>query len=254
MRERESKLRFEANGDLALSRLSLRAAGSTKSRNRLLAVAVIAFLFGLLTLLNVNDAWARTTCNPQNLVHIRVANITPGLGPTSFAAQAKEYYRIRSDKLRIQEAMDTDNLVHELVVISEPNIWMINLYDMTGKHILDPGPTFFARAPLFAPGRIGAKFADLEFGCESDFIAANAPRPVRTELVGHDKFDVYRVNDGADAIEILERVGSRTPAFARYYRGGTLLIALKYLLYLTNLPNDYKLFSPPSNVQFSKGR
>ncbi len=83
---------------------------------------------------------AAAVCAPTNLVHITVANVTPGIEANSFNAQPKDYYRLGSGKLRIEDALDGANGIHGVVVIDEPKIWMANLYDKTGKLIVDPGP------------------------------------------------------------------------------------------------------------------
>ena len=166
-------------------------------------------------------------------------------------APPKNYYRIGSDKLRIEEAVDAASGIHGVVVVAEPNIWMANLYDGTGKHIVDSGPTFFAKAPVFGT-RLSGRLIGLEFGCEADFIAANAPKPVRVEQVGGIGFDVYRIEDGPDAVEILERSSTNIPAFVRYFHQGNLTAVLRYDLYLTNLPNDPSLFLPPPNVRYTE--
>jgi len=194
---------------------------------------------------------AAAVCAPEKLVHIVVSNATPGIPAGSFGAQPKVYYRIGSDKLRIEEALDAANGIHGIIVVAEPNIWMANLYDNTGKHIVDPGPTFYARAPVFG-AHLSSKLISLEFGCEADFLAANAPKPVRSEQVGSDRFDVYRIEDGANAIELLERPGTNIPSFARYYQQGSLEMVLRYDLYLTGLPNDPGLFVPPPNIHYAE--
>jgi hypothetical protein len=194
-----------------------------------------------------------STCAPAKLVHITIADITPGIDLASFAAQPKNYYRIGSDKLRVEEAVDAANAIHGVIVVAEPSIWMANLYDGTGKHIVDPGPTFFAKAPVFGT-MLSGKLIGLEFGCEADVIAANAPKPVRAEQVGGVGFDVYRIEEGPDAVEILERSGTNTPAFARYSHQGKLELVLRYDLYLTNLPDDPNLFLPPPNVRYSEAK
>lgn len=200
-------------------------------------------------LMAVFGAPAAAACAPQKLVHITVTNVTPGVDPASFAAQPKNFYRVGTDKLRIEEALDAANHIHGVVVIAEPKIWMANLYDNTGKAIVDPGPTYFAKAPVVGTNLKG-KLIGLEFGCENDFIAANAPKPVRSEVVGGAGYDVYRVVDGSDAVEILERPGSGAPAFVRYYRQGNLAMVLRYDLYSTNLPDDPALFMPPPGVRY----
>lgn len=192
-----------------------------------------------------------TTCAPAQLVHVTITDITPGIDPASFAAQPRNYYRTGSDKMRIEEAIDAANGIHGVIVVAEPNIWMANLYDNTGKHAVDPGPTFFAKAPVFGM-MLSGKLAGFELGCEVDFIAMNSLKPLRVERVGGVSHDVYRIEDAADAIEILERSGTNTPAFARYFHQGNLAIIVRYDLYVTNLPNDSSLFLPPPNVRYTE--
>ncbi len=189
-------------------------------------------------------------CAPSTLVHIVVTNVTPGIAPASFNAQPKVYYRLGSDKMRLEEAVDTANGIHLVAVVAEPNIWMANLYDGTGRHAVDPGPTYFAKAPVIGAADLSGKLIGLEFGCEADFIAQNAPKPTRSEKIGNDTFDVYRVEDGASAVEILEKSGSNIPAFVRYFQQGSLAMVLRYDIYETGLPPNPDLFTPPANVRY----
>lgn len=191
------------------------------------------------------------TCAPSKLVHIVLTDVTPGVQVGSFGAKPRTYYRIGNDKLRIEEAPDQQNGIHGLIVVAEPNIWMINLFDDTGKHIVDPGPTFNAVAPVIAIRGLPAKLSGLQLGCEAEFLAANALTPTSTERVGNAVFKVYRISDGDDAIELLERHGT-TPAYARYYHQGKLSLELRYDLYETGLPPDPNLFMPPNGVPMSE--
>jgi hypothetical protein len=213
---------------------------------RLEAIALSVAVFGFAA------PASAATCAPAKLVHIAVANVTPGIAATSFAAQPKNYYRIGNDKVRIEEALDSANRIHGIIVVAEPNIWMANLYDNTGKHIVDPGPTFDAKAPIIGIEGLSSKLIGLEFGCEADYIAANGPKPVRTDQVGAATFDVYRFEDGPDAIELLARPGTVAPAYARYYHQGNLTIVLRYDAYQTGLADDPSLFAPPPNVHYAE--
>jgi hypothetical protein len=190
-------------------------------------------------------------CAPKKLVHAVIAEITPDIPSSSFAAQPKEFYRIGSDRLRTEEAADPGNGIHGVIVVSEPDIWMANLYDGSGKHIVDPGPTYFARAPVFGQ-LLPGKLASLEIGCEPAFIAEFAPNPVRQEQVGSARYDVYRVQDGIDAVELLELPGSKAPSFARYFRNGKLVIALRYDLYAADLAENPQLFVRPAGIKYEE--
>ena len=211
-----------------------------------------AAIFCVAVLCCAGPAYA-ATCAPAKLVHIVTVNVTPGVPAGSFNAQPRGFVSDRGTASCGWRALDSVNGIHEVIVITEPNIWMANLYDHTGKHIVDPGPEVDAKAPIFfgAPG-LSPKLIDLEFGCEADFIAANAPAPIRSEQIGSARFDVYRVDVGPDAVEILEQPGTGRPAFARYYQKGKLVLAIRYDLYSTGLANDPNLFAPPSNVRYAE--
>ena len=192
-------------------------------------------------------------CAPKTLVHIVVVDVSPDIPRQSFAAQPRVFYRLGSDRLRIEEAADPDNRIHGLAVIAEPDIWMANLYDASGKHIVDPGPTYFAKAPVFGTVLPG-KLASLEIGCEPAFLAEFAPKPVRREQVGSARYDVYRVENAPDVVELLASPGAKTPSLARYFRNGRLRIALRYDLYATDLPEDPRLFLRPPGITYEEAR
>src|SRR5260370_15038215 len=69
--------------------------------------------------------------------------------PGSFSSEAKTCWRAGTKYARVAEAPDARNRIHELVVVSEPDVWIINLFDKSGKHIVDSGPTFEAELPIF---------------------------------------------------------------------------------------------------------
>ena len=154
--------------------------------------------------------------------------------------------------MRIEEALDSAHGIHGLIVVAEPNIWMVNLYDHTGKHIVDPGPTFLAKAPIFSMPEVSPKLLGLEFGCEAEFLTAHAALAVRSEQIGNTRYTVHRVDDKPDAVEILEKTGSNTPAFARYYHRGKLASVFRYVRYSTELANSPDRFVPPSDVRYSE--
>jgi hypothetical protein len=208
--------------------------------------------FGFVIVLASGGRAVAMTCAPAKLVHVRITNVTPGVDPASFGGAPRDFYRVGSAKLRIEEAPDTVNHIHELIVSSEPNMWIVNLYDHTGKHGVDPGPTYFAKAPILGTG-LPKQLMDLEFGCEQNFIAAYAPTPVRTERVNGTEYRVYRFAQGTDAVDILERPGSNAPSFVRYYKNGTLGMALRYDLYQAALPSNPALFVKPAGIQYTEG-
>jgi hypothetical protein len=206
--------------------------------------------WSILFLIGLAGSAAAATCAPPSLVHIVTTETTPGIDPQSFDAQPKSLFRQGAKHSRLEEQPDDRNKVHGLAVIDEPNIWMANLYDGTGRHIVDPGPALATKAAVFADDRISPRILDLEFGCEAAYIAANAPKVDRTETVDGVALDIHRVTDGTEAVEILVKPGAVTPSFARYYRSGKLVWAIRYDLYEVGVAEDPDMFTAPKGVKY----
>jgi hypothetical protein len=96
---------------------------------------------------------------------------SPDVAETSFAAQPKTMYRAGIRYCRIEELPDTQHGIHGLVVISEPDAWLINLLTKTAQHQVDSGPTFNCRLPIYTDDvksatDTGNQLTRLEFGRE----------------------------------------------------------------------------------------
>lgn len=193
---------------------------------------------------------AAANCAPASLVHIVTTETTPGIDPQSFDAQPRSLFREGARHSRLEEQQDDKNRVHGLAVIDEPNIWMANLYDRTGRHIIDPNPAQTTQASVFPDDRISLKILDLEFGCEAAYIAANAPRAAKSETIDGVTLDVHRVTDGTEAVEILTKPGVSTPSFARYYRSDKLVWAIRYDRYEVGAAPDPDMFTAPKGVKY----
>jgi hypothetical protein len=209
------------------------------------------FLFATLVSLIAGPAMA-APCAPPKLVHIVFRNVTPGLDPASFGAKPVSLYRLGDGKSRAEEADDPAMHLHQLIVTAEPDVWMANLDDRMGLHIIDPGPTFYTSVPVFGVEGVSRRIIQLEFGCEADFIKDNGMRPVRVEQVEGASYDVYRLNAASEAVEILEKQGERTPGFARYFRAGKLMIVMRYDLYEPGLKDNPSLFTRPTGIWFQE--
>src|SRR5215468_11065783 len=117
-------------------------------------------LFTALVCVRVTGA-AEPAAPPMTKIVARL--ISPLVPSDSFAAKPKTLYRAGDSYARIEMEADTARGVQELVVISEPDLWVINLLDRTVKHELDKGPTYLVHCPIL-PTDGPAEFSRLEFG------------------------------------------------------------------------------------------
>lgn len=107
---------------------------------------------------------------------------SPETPKESFAAQAKLMYRASSRYCRIEENPDLEHGIHGLLITNEPNSWMVNRLDKTARHILDPGPTYNCRLPMFvndtkSAADLKGPMMQLEFGREVEFFRPRSPAP-----------------------------------------------------------------------------
>lgn len=87
---------------------------------------------------------------PQTMTKMEVHLEGPQVVAGSFSAKPKVIYRAGTRYCRLEEAEDTENKIHGLLVLNEPDAWMANLYDKSARHIVDPGPTLKCKLPILA--------------------------------------------------------------------------------------------------------
>ncbi len=116
---------------------------------------------------------------PRTMIMLTVKLESPELPKESFAAQPKRIYRAGTRYCRTEENPDIQNGIHGLMIINEPDVWMVNRLDKSARHILDEGPTFNCRMPMFVNAAEDMKkpLAQLEFGRELDFFRPKSPAP-----------------------------------------------------------------------------
>jgi hypothetical protein len=114
------------------------------------------------------------------------SSITPG----TFANQPRTYYRAGRSFCRVEEAPDNEASIQALLLVSAPDIWMINLASGKGKHIVDPHPPYTVKMPILP--RKETLFQELEYGHELDFYLSHAVKPAVGEEINGKKSKVYK--------------------------------------------------------------
>jgi hypothetical protein len=125
---------------------------------------------------------------------------SPETPKESFAAQPKVMYRAASRYCRIEENPDLAGGIHGLIIMNEPGIWMVNRLDKTAQHIVDTGPTYNCRLPIFADD-VDMKSAEdlkkplmqLEFGRELEYFRPKSTAPIPGPVLQGKPTMVYSV-------------------------------------------------------------
>jgi hypothetical protein len=160
---------------------------------------------------------------------------------------------------RIEESLDNEHGIHGLLIINEPDEWLVNLLTKTARHFIDPGPTFNCRLPIFVKDEdiksaadVNKPLMDLEFGRESTFFIGRGATPNDGPSLQGKPTEAYTL-DVADSQLFLfaNGVPERPVAVAR--QRGSIREVYWYGDY-EEIPFDAKLFARPDGVKIEEAR
>jgi hypothetical protein len=190
---------------------------------------------------------------PSKMIHAIVQMSGTDFPAGSFAAKPKIYWRASSQYCRIDEEPDPANGIHGRMVLNEPDAWVINLADQTAKHVLDNGPTFNCKLPIFAYDleTTRSKIGELEIGHELEFFHSNAAKVIDgPKLEFEAKYYELKIADSV--LRLVERVDIHAPILIELERGNKVYEA-HYLLW-GELPFKADLFAKPTGVKIEEAK
>lgn len=186
--------------------------------------------------------------------------ISPQVKPNSFAAKPKTLYLAGEKYARAEEQPDAEHGIHGPLITSEPDSWIINLSDKTGRHIVDPGPTFVMHAPIFWTAKQKGQpdpdqeFKELEFGKEAEFFRQRSARDIGMRKVDGKDCKALSLRSGSREVILLLDSNTAKPCQIDIMKDGKLDFAVRYLSYETNLAFQRSLFEPPKGVKIVEAK
>lgn len=195
-------------------------------------------------------------CRPQSLVSMTVRDVTPGLQAVDQRAQPRRMWRQGSRFLRSVEQPAVSASLQDpkepmtrqaLVIIAEPDLWMIDLASGAGGHAVDKDPVLEVRAPVLPVGA-PAEFMALEFGCETEFVAARAAVAQKTLRWGAVQAAIHTYVVGSHSLAILMDDRTGEPFMITYVRDDRPAYVVRYDEYRRGLPDQPELFRPSPDV------
>ncbi len=131
---------------------------------------------------------------------------------------------------------------------------MINLFSRSGRHIVDPGPTFNAHLPIFeGSSRAKTRVAELEFGRELEFFAQNNARRLPGEVINGKPSERQELTLSDAKLVLWTDAQSKKPVRVRLIQGREIQ-TIEYLSYEDNLKFDPSLFQPPAGIAFQESK
>jgi hypothetical protein len=170
----------------------------------------------------------------------------------SFAAKPKTMYRAGTQFCRVEEMPDPEHGIHGLMITNEPDAWMVNLETKSAQHMVDPGPSFNCRMPIFAsfllqiPQDEAKQFGALEFGYELDFFKTKGASPHPGGILQGKETMSYKLQFGESSVALFTYGTPERPLAAAWIRGEKHEI-FWYSGY-GELNFDPKLFAKPDHV------
>ena len=193
---------------------------------------------------------------PKTMTRMSVRLESPEVSNESFAAKPKLMYRAGNGYCRTEELPDPDHGIHGLMILNEPDAWMVNLLTKTAQHFVDTGPTFNCHLPIFRGEQVKAAadmkspLLELEFGQELGYFKRKGAAPNKGPVLRDKPTTVYAIGI-SDSRVFLFTTGTPERPWAVAREHGNVKEIFWYGVY-EELPFDQKLFSKPEGVRIEE--
>jgi hypothetical protein len=173
----------------------------------------------------------------------------------AFAGKPKTMWRASNSYCRSDEEPDPERGLHLRTIMNEPDAWLVDLANSRAKHMVDPGPTFNCRLPIFAfdMAMFRGKIGELEYGHELDFFQKNGAKQVDGPKLESFKATYYELTIDGMVLTLVERVDIHVPILIGLIQGQKVT-QVKYLLWEDDVPFQKDLFAKPMGVTMEEAK
>jgi len=196
---------------------------------------------------------------PKMMTKMVVQIQGPDTPEGSFAAKPKVMLRAGTGYCRVEEEPDPEHAIHGLIIMNEPDVWMVNLASNSAQHIVDAGPTFNCRLPIiFAdllsrlPEDQAKQVSGLEFGHELEYFKNHGADP-RPGPISQGKQTVAYLLSFGDITLALFTWGTPERPLSVYWSQGDRRDIFWFPGY-GGVPFDATLFAKPKNVKIEESK
>jgi len=190
---------------------------------------------------------------PETMTKLSVRLESVDVPKDSFAAKPKVIYRAGNRYCRTEELPDLERGIHGLMILNEPDAWMVNLITKTAQHFVDSGPTFSCHLPIFRGPQVKSaadmkdSLLELEFGQELSYFKGKGAAQKEGPILRHKPTTVYAVDIGDSQLFLFTTETPERPwAVARKHNNVDQIFW--YGTY-EQQPFDQKLFVRPEGVK-----
>jgi hypothetical protein len=188
---------------------------------------------------------------PKTMTKIETVLQGPDIPAGSFATKPKVMYRAGTRYCRVEEAEDAEHGIHGLLIVNEPDAWIVNLSNQTARHIVDPGPTFNCHLPIFADDP-EKDASDLEFGFEMEFFKSKGATPREGSVLQGKQTTQYQVEIGNSKLALFTYGTPEKPLAVGRVRGEKGEIF--WYSGFGQVSFDPKMFAKPEGIKIQESK
>jgi len=164
----------------------------------------------------------------------------------SFDAQVKKVWRIGDKYLRFEDAPNPQTKIHGLIIVAEPDIWIVDRNTNQAQHAVDPGPNYKIHFPLFASETI-EKLREMEFGRELEYFRDNNAKELPAQDVDGFRCRLFRLEIDDRLVTLFVKTND-TPLQIEV-KSPDYDYSMRFLRYEPDRKPDKALFQLPPGVQ-----
>ncbi len=185
----------------------------------------------------------------EKMLHAEYRVIVPGNAAASDReGQSRKVWRVGTKYLRFEDVPDPQTSVHGLIIVAEPDIWVIDRKSRQGRHSVDPGPDYGVHFPILAR-EPSSTLKALEFGNEVQFFRNNDAREKAPQTVDGVLCQVFQMRIDERDLTLFVREDGRP--FQISVESGESQYLVRYLRYDISGEPDLSLFKPPTGIRIS---
>ena len=200
----------------------------------------------LLTALLLASLTLSAQAADDNMLFVEYRVVSADLPPSSPETQPRKVWLLGKEFLRFEDVPNPETKVHGLIIVDEPDIWIIDRKKSQGQHAIDPGPQYVVHFPIF-PREQSKKLKQLEFGSELKFFQDNGARVLASRTVDGIKCKLYRLE--LDDRELTLFLKPDNLPLQIEVQSADLKYAVRFLKYDPNQKPDMNLFKVPPGIK-----
>jgi hypothetical protein len=167
----------------------------------------------------------------------------------SFDAEIKKVWRIGDSYLRFDDAPNPQTKIHGLIIVAEPDIWIVDRNTNQAQHTVDPGPNYKVHFPLFA-SETSEKLREIEFGRELEYFRDNNAKELPVQDVDGFRCKLLRLEIEDREVTLFLKTND-TP-LQIVVKSPDYEYAMRFLRYEPDRKPEKLQFQLPPGVQLKK--